>query len=367
MVLQALYVLGMALAAFYCFYRPLYNWDMLAYTHLILKMDHNDPKAAHERTYVLAQRHLPAEDYRKLSDSTHRFRNHMRQSAEAFEQQLPFYVVKPLYLVLVLASYKAGIPLPQATLVPSVLSYVGIGLLLFHWMGLFLRRGMTALCAFLIMISPPLLYIAKAASPDSLSCLLLLAVFYCIMEKPALRPLIFVMVLSILARLDNIVTCFLILCFLFFSRKWPLNLSFRQLTAWAGCFLFCYFLIGLLARSYGWSLFFYGDFMARLHPYYGTGGGFRFSSYVRVMYEHFMAGMNHSYLALFLTLLVYLLRPPFSMRNLSFEKSFALLIPFILLVRFILFPEIADRFYIPFYLLILVLLAKEFRKIPAAA
>src|SRR5438552_5538098 len=199
------------LAAIYCFKRPLYNWDMLPYTDLILRMDHHNAQEAHYLTYDLTKKNIPSKNFQQLTDSSNVYRFKMLSDPAAFNEQLPFYVIKPLYTGLAYLFYKLGVSLPQATLVPSFISYLLIGFLLFYWLRIYLSLPITFVISLLIMLSSPLIEVAKLSSPDCLSAFLLLSSFYFIFEKPSLWSTIVFMVLSIFARLDNVVTCLLIL------------------------------------------------------------------------------------------------------------------------------------------------------------
>ena len=358
-LLKIFYFLCLVLAAIYCFKRPLFNWDMLPYTDLILRMDHHHAQEAHYLTYDLTKKNVPSKDFHQLTDSSNVYRFKMSSDPAAFDEQLPFYVIKPLYTGLAYLFYNLGVSLPQATLVPSFISYLLIGLLLFYWLRIYLSLPITFVISLLIMVSSPLIEVAKLSSPDCLSAFLLLASFYFIIEKPSLWPTIMFMVLSVFARLDNIVTCLLILSIISLSKKWYKEISVKNFLLIAILFAFCYFLIGLISYQYGWSIFFYNNFAERLHPIYESTEYFSFKSYFRVMYEHAMSGINHSYLAIFLALLFLSFNERFALKKLSFDKLFLLFIPIILVIRFILYPDISDRFYIAFYLIIIVSLIRN--------
>ncbi len=358
-LVKAIYFVCIAGIGIYCFTRPLYNWDMLPYAAIVLKWDGASNAEAHDLSYALTRKNIPAENYSQLTDSMHGYRNRMFKDPQAFESQLPFYVVKPLYTGLTYVSYRTGVALPNATLIPSLISFMLIGVLLFHWINIYLRLPMTLLVALAMMISSPMIEIAKTASPDCLSTLFLFAAFYCILEKPSLRWTYIWMLAALFARLDNIVTCLIILAFLYSSKNWYTKISFRTILSLWTFLVISYFLIGWMAMKYEWSIFFYPDFASRLHPAYGTNTQFSLSGYFRLMYEHALGGINHSYLAVFLGLLFLYLSDAFPFKKITFEQSFALIIPLILVLRFILYPDISDRFYNAFYLVIIILMVKK--------
>lgn len=353
---KAVYILCIIASAVYCFKRPLYNWDLLPYSFLILKMDGHDDKKAFNYTYDAAKSKLPPATYHLLTDSTNAYRYTLSNNDVAFREQLPFYVVKPLYTSLSYVAYKSGLALPQATLLPSFISYLLIGLLFFRWLGLYLPWAATFFVSLLIMASSPLIEIAKLSTPDCLSAFLLLGSFYFIVEKPSLSLALVCMCLSIFARMDNIIMCFLLMSGIFVSKIWSKRLSLTGFLLSIGLFIFCYFMVGLIAWRFGWSVFFYNDFARHLHPVYGSKTGFAFKDYFRLMYEHVMSAVNHSYFTIFMALHALNF---FLVKKQSLDRLLVLLIPLILLVRFILYPDISDRFYVAYYLVIVVLLVRN--------
>lgn len=357
---KLLYFIIIALAAIYCFKRPLYNWDLLPYSYLVLKMDHHNSEEAFHLTYKLAKENIPVKEYNSLIDSSNIYRYALSHDPETFKAQLPFYVVKPFYTGLVYFFYKSGIPLIQATLMPSIISYLLIGILLLHWFGFYLRSPISFIIALLVMISSPLIEVAKLSTPDCLSALLLIFSFYFILKKPVLWIALLFMLLSVFARLDNINTCLGLVGVIYATKKWEKIISGRNFLLITMMFVCSYFLVGLFAYQYGWSIFFYNDFADHLHPAYGSKEHFSILSYLRLMYEHVLSGINHSYLAIFLIFLFVNFNEKVTLKYLSFEKVFLLSILSILFARLILYPDISDRFYIPFYLIVVILTAKKF-------
>jgi len=354
------YLCCLAVAAFYCFKRPLYNWDLLPYSVLILQTDHHNPADAFSIAYRSAKENIPFRDYRSLTDSSNAYRYKLANDYASFSEQLPFYAVKPLYVSFAYLCYKLGFSLIEATILPSVVSYLLLGVLLFYWLSLYLRLSVSFIVSFLAMICSPLIEVAKLSTPDSLSAFLLVSSFYFILERPSLPFSILFMLLSIFARLDNVIACVLMTSLIYFSRKWKGHVTRTTFFVIIGLFIACYVLITLKAKEYGWSVFFYNDFATHLHPLYGSKAHFSITDYARLMYEHLLSAINHSYFVIFMALLCLNFNGGLSLKKLPFEKLFAALIPVILLSRFMLYPDISDRFYVAWYVVILILLVKNF-------
>src|SRR5215510_5293306 len=92
--------------AIYSYKRPAYNWDMLAYMALVVKVNVKDVNNVHTITYSKAMRVLPPDAYDKLINGT-AARKDWASNVDHFNDELAFYVVKPLYIWSSYAFYKA--------------------------------------------------------------------------------------------------------------------------------------------------------------------------------------------------------------------------------------------------------------------
>src|SRR6266404_3077880 len=206
--------------ALFTYKHPEYNWDMLGYMALVVRMDQTrNIDEMHEITYYNARQIIPADKYRRLID-TPSFRKKFASDPSEFEKLLPIYVVKPLYVWICYLFYKSGFSLPAATVMPSIISYLIIGLFLFYWLNKYFRSSIAFLGSFLIMFSIFTVAIAGLSTPDCLSALFLFIASYFILEKRNLALMFSFFLLSIFTRVDNIITCFFIISFLMFIPKW---------------------------------------------------------------------------------------------------------------------------------------------------
>ena len=109
--------------AYFTYKHPAYNFDMLGYMALVVRMDQTkDLGKVHTITYENARRIVPAEEYKKLTE-TPAFRKKFASDPLQFQKILPIYSVKPLYIGMCWLFYKAGFSLPAATVMPSILAY----------------------------------------------------------------------------------------------------------------------------------------------------------------------------------------------------------------------------------------------------
>ncbi len=361
-LLTVIYCAVILLVSFYSLKKPAYNWDILPYMGVILSYDDHDAVKVHDRVYAIAKEQIPTAFYDRLTDPDIPYRVATAQNPASFSRQLPFYVVKPLYTWAGYLFYKAGISLPMSTVWPSVIAYFLLGLLLFYWMRKYWSLFFAFTGSLLTMVSAPLLSVAKLSSPDALSGLLLFTAVYFIIERRSLAWTILFLLLSILARLDNIIPAIFFLALMAFSKKWKDGIAiWKYLLLFSGMLLL-YFVVSLNAYSFGWSLLYYPNFARQLNPSYNINSSFIFKDYIALAKSQFITGLYYSCISLFLLfiLLLFANTQSLSFKSLSIEQLLAIVFLLVMLVRFVLQPLINDRLYIPYYLSVIVFLAKKY-------
>lgn len=345
--------------AIFTFKHPAYNWDMLGYTALIVRMDKTHTiDEVHTITYNNARETVSAEAYEKLT-TTPSFRKKFAAEPSQFEKLLPMYMVKPLYIWVSWLFYKGGFSLSAATVMPSIISYLIIGLFLLYWFRRYLKGGIAFFGAFLIMFSIFTVAIAGLSTPDCLSALFLFLSAYFILEKRNTALMFIFFLLSIFTRVDNIFTCFFIISFLTFSEKWK-RINMTQYLLMLVILAIAYICIVLPTTQFGWGFFYYSQFARQLNLAYADQG-FSLSSYLALVYSKLVTALVSAHFTFFLFLsLLIMSNRSISFTKLSFDQSFLILMLSVIFFRFLLLPDLSDRFYFGFYLVIIILLVRKF-------
>jgi hypothetical protein len=347
-------------AAIYIYKYPAYNFDMLGYMALVLRMDQTRTiEEIHDETYLIASQQIPADEYKKLT-ATPAFRKKFETDPAEFKKILPNYIVKPLYLWTCWLVYKSGIPLSTATLVPSIISYLMLGVFLFHWFTKHLPMLIAFSGAMLIMLSTVVTAIARLSTPDLLSALFLFAAFYFILEKRNLALMLLFFLLSVLTRVDNIITCFFIASFLTFFKKWK-SISMREYLLIITTLAIAYVFIVLPVRQFGWSILYYSQYAKHIDYSRDFNQPVSILSHLSLVYSKLITAFVSTHFTLFAFMgLLVLVNKKALLATFSFDQSFLLVLVCIGLFKFILLPDLSDRFYIVFYLTIIILLIRKF-------
>lgn len=358
-VLIVIYCYCLFLIGLFAYRHPHYNWDMLGYMALVIQEDHSDISQVHEITYKTAKENIPATDYEHLVGSERR--KNLSENRETFFKTLPFYAVKPMYIKMVSLFHKAGFSLPISTVLPSIIFYLMIGLLLFYWLLKYLKIIWAFAASLFIMLSSFMVFMPRLSSPDCLSAFLLLSAFYFIIEKPSIKWVFFFLFLSVFARLDNIVPCFFILSFLFFTKKWQEKIKLKYYLLMLIILTACYFgIIAVTMRPFDWDVFYYPTYALHMNLSHSFNSSFSLKEYVALVFSQVTTAIVFYNFLFFMFFLLLIISPSIKYRNFTLEQAFSILLLLIILFRFILYPDLSDRFNIAYYLCFLIIFVKKY-------
>jgi len=249
-----IYLSYLVIATLYAVFNPFYTWDMIPYSAVVLSIEESDEKILHQMTYEAVKQSIPAEAYANQTATA--YQKEMEQNELYFNQQLPFYKIRPLYTSLAYLVHKTGFNLVTAIVIISALSSLFMSILILRWLLDYLDTFYAYLFSFLIIHSTGIIQIARVFTPDALSAAILIGAMYVLIQKRVYFAC-FLLVLAIFARTDNIIFVLIALTYLsFFSVKayrlnWRASLFFVVLSALS------YLSINHLANNYGWATLFH--------------------------------------------------------------------------------------------------------------
>lgn len=257
--LAALALLSIAVGVNLRLATPFYNWDLVGYIAAVYAYSEDDAQAIHRKTFQELKENLPERAYREITGPS-RYRTEIARNPEYLAQQIPAYSVKPAYPALMLLLKKAGIDLVSASVLISKLSYLGIASVLFLWFCATLPPVHSSLITWVIISIPSVLDLARFSTPDALSTLLILISLALFMERRQTEPALVLMVVSLLARPDNLLLVVLMMLYVGIFQK--------DKRPWAvGCGvagIALYLLVTRLSGNYGWQVLFYNTLVQRV-------------------------------------------------------------------------------------------------------
>jgi hypothetical protein len=256
------FILFLGLLGALVWLNPVYDWDTLPYTALALATS-SDPVSLQAEAYRAVDSQVPEQVARLLTSSgpDPDYRRDMATNPWHFAEQLPFYSVKPLYVLALTGLHRAGLRILMATRLLSAGSFAVLGIILFLW----LRRCASALlasaAACCVLATPEFLRTGALTYPDAFFSALALAGLYLVFARGKLFPGLCLLVLLPLVRSDGLVLVALVLAYLAWKNpKFPARYALSILAVE----ILANRIIGFLARGYGYQTLFYHSFVGRL-------------------------------------------------------------------------------------------------------
>ncbi len=338
--------------AWYAFLHPYHNWDLIPYVAVVLSYDESDPEVVHQRAYEEVRRSVPDQVYAEMTGGP--YRREMEANVPYFTQQLPFYKIRPLYTGLILLGHRAGIPVVKAALASSVLPGLVICAVILVWLLRYFDAAWASVLSVLVAGATGVTEVSRLATPDALSAaLLILSVFLFTGGKHA-RPAAALLVLSILARTDNILPALLVLgYFRFYESNGGTMHWLDHLVSSVLCIV-AYLGAAGLAGGYSWAVVFHHTFLGRIGNPAEFHSGIGTADYLRVLERGLIGGImedRSSFFFLLCTVLTVMLAPRAG-RRAAGHRGLAILMMLGVAAHFVLFPSLDVRFFVANYAVI---------------
>lgn len=331
--------------------KPDYNWDSIPYMNLVLKYDgvEND-SIRHAETYKTLHAQVPEEEWKKLAETDHWYRLRNYQSWEVGTETLPFYSIKPLYIVNCWVFYKMGFDLYDSTWIPNFFCYFFIALAFFIYIDSKKNYWIAFFATLFIMLTPFFLELSILSTPDALGTLIFMAITILYLEKRSMWIILGASIAAILIRPDHLVICGLLFGLLALEKN---NWMDRIKTALipSVILLTVHFLNYKLNGNPGWKVLFMHSFQGNIHhPVSGIENRvWEWSEFIKTHKNH----IHSISFLLWLLLIPTLLMLPKKIRipELLKRRDFLLFVAIVVatLIKFVLFPYTIDRYFAPFY------------------
>jgi hypothetical protein len=238
----------------FAFFKPLNNWDMVAYAGSAKSYATSDKKAIHEFAYSELEQYAGEETFIKLTASSS-YRRTFYSDPEAFRQALPWYQIRPAYTGLMYVLHAAGMNIYQASRVVSA-----VAVLFAIWVFYFAFRRYVASILWFAVPFFIVLYggieNARLSTPDGLAFLYSGTLTYLFLRRSRWAP--WLLPVAILIRTDLIFLVALFAVYLFwFEKAQRISATVSLLAS-----LTTYLVINKVFGNYGWSTVFYLVFIS---------------------------------------------------------------------------------------------------------
>ncbi len=336
---------------------PELEWDMLAYMALAVSWESDDPVEIHRRTYETAERELDSQSFRKLTRSG--VRRARYENPGVLYEHLAFYRSRVLYTLPVYLLHRAGAPLSDATWWMSLAAWAGTAVLILLWCERHLPLWLAVPVALGFAHAPPLLEVARQSTPDALFVAAVTSAVFALVELRSLRVAAGILLASLLVRGDAILFIFFLVGALVVLGPAAARLRLAPAAAALAAATAIYATASLSSGYYGWwPLFTIGFLGKHAHPS-SIPTTPDLVAYAEVLVSQVAAttgSILFVYGALALLGLAYAHR--YRRDSITAARCAAVMLAFLVsyAVRYLLFPALWERFFVPFSVLVPLLL-----------
>lgn len=355
MKLRLIFLLLISAIALVIFQKADYDWDMPAYIGCVEQLKTNNSVEMHKNTYQLLEKKLSTAQYLKVTGTTpeNTFRVAMKNSAADFQNQLPYYQIKSLYIAII---YIISL-FTDCIQALFLLNYFCFLFSAFYISKIFLhfkvKDWLSYLLTFALMCLPASIYIASSPTPDLFAVAFLIYLIYCFVKKESFAYQVVIALLLLLSRPDYLPFILLYISVIWFFQKEKLGWYFISIFVLVGT----YFLIIKVNEYHGWSSLIYDSFFRRRISM-SESHDFKMTDYFSMVLKHFL---NFKKITLLSTALfgIYWFLYRKTTQNRA-EFFIVMLLYLSIYLRFIIFPAAGEvRFYYGFLLLLALFAIKN--------
>ena len=361
LILKVLLSVYLCLMSYYLYTHQYYNVDIEAYMGLLYKAEYPEMKIEeiHQKVFAELDEKRPGMfesdlSHEETAKGENTYYKTISENPKVFEEELQLFSVKPFYNFVNLLFFKAGFAASTSTFLISILSYALILYFIFLFLSKILKNHQLAfLLTILLSLFKPLLESSRHASPDSLSCLLLLLSFYVFIIKRNFHLATVLAMLCILTRPEYFIFYSFIYILIFIQRK-KIEIKSHEFTI-SFVYLFLSFAIVQYFNQISWSTLFMNQFTkVQLYPI-SNPDAFNFQDYLHFIKSKILFEFNSSYFLLLLIFIIIIVYNKF-----SFQKKNG--VPYLffgfnylsIFLRFLIFPTMVNRMMIGYYLIIIL-------------
>jgi len=226
---------------------PKCNYDGLFYTAIASRAA--DAQGLHDAGMQFERR--------QPEDVKSPYRDDLAQNAEHFKEQLPFYTVKPLYVLLLSMIEATGLGWRSGALISGVCFYF-LGWIVWWWLRQYYASPAATGLAGILMLNPALLQVVRWTSPDLMAILAVVAGTCVILQTGKVPQGILILVVGIWVRPEIIIYTGIVVCAVYLAHR----LTLLGALGLGGVALGSYLIA--TRHGYPYSILFYHTFIERL-------------------------------------------------------------------------------------------------------
>lgn len=240
-------------------------WDILAYSANVEAQHNTDFLVIHRYAYQELAKHETPAEYQLLTAGSH-FRQVIAADPVLFGQYLPYYSIRPVYIMALNALRAFNISPVIGARIVAALSLFGIGLIAFFWVRRHSSPWLAMATSSLLLLCYPVLLMGRARVPDGMSALFVFLGLYLLIEHSRAFAGVLLLLASIWVRTDNVILVGCVLAMLVFAQDKRVRLKPLYALVLMGVAGGSVLAINHFSGNYGYASLFHNQFVSQLDP-----------------------------------------------------------------------------------------------------
>lgn len=333
--------------------KPTYNFDRLFYMGLVLNLEHISYERSHKIVINEFKKKLNNQEFKNKFNSCDYNRNILNNS-KSYIQQIPLYTTKPLYVILYYLTYKISGKILESGVYLNVFFYLLTYFLFLFIIYQYVDFLLGSFLAFFIFCNPMSLNVLSYGTPDVVATFFVLLFSYSVFFRS--RNIIFIIfsiLLMIFSRNDNVIFSFFSILFLYIFKKVSIKESLLIIF-----FVFVSYFLSLKVFDdyYGFYTTYHHTFISLLSFPKEFVGKVGIKQMIGIALTFGNTYIERSFFLLSILIFVFSKLYSRKIECNFFEMS----ILFTIIVKYLLFPALWDRFYFIFVILLILIFFKSY-------
>lgn len=360
-----IYFFLLLLNSIFIFRNPWVDWDIVSYIGNVKYIENKNIEEIHKDTYKELREYLDHERY-EIIKNANQYRKDVFKNPSAFYDIMPFYNIKFVYIQSIYVVSKIGASIIHAILTVSIVSYILFSVLLFFiFRKELLKQPLFVIPLYILTFSSPIIIAARSTTPDMFGAMLLLLWLFLILKKQWIGW-IAVLIFSLWVRTDNIIFIWVLLFYLKFFAYSYYKINYKTFFL-SGIFaLWFYKWINVYFHNFGYWTLYYNSFIHPI-PYPSsfdmvvTTKQFLVILKDKIALLLWLRGNNPItffpfYIILWMISLLAASKNKIKLNNIYLWFLFSAL--FTLIFKFIIFPNLQERYFVSYFIIIFIALMK---------
>lgn len=365
--LYIVYFIVLLFSSVFVFRNPWVDWDIVSYIWNVKYIENKDIEAIHKETYSELKTYLDEKRYETIKWHSW-YRREIFSSPEAFYDIMPFYNIKFIYIWSIYYISKIWLSIIHSILAVSIISYlIFASLLFFVFSREITRQPLFVIPIYLFSFSSPIIIAARSTTPDMFWAVLLFLWVFLILKKQLLAW-IFVLIFSLWVRTDNIIFIGVLLFYMKFLAPNEYKINYKIFVLSTILTLGFYKWINTYFHNFWYWKLYYNSFIEPIsYPssFDAVVSNRQVFSILKDKIASLIALRDNKPITYFPFIIVLsMFSLLYSSKNLikinNIYIALMLISVFTLLFKFAIFPNIQERYFVSYFVLIVIWMVKLF-------